>query len=436
MDTAQTAARVMADLTELGAADVFGVAASHGTGPMAQIDPDKFVVCGVQGAGTMGGIRAAERALDHLSLEIRGRLDRWDPTREAMAIRPFFSKGGPVANRRTWGARPSAWQALEDKVIIDDLWDLAGVIRAPFRVTPAAGAERAAHALDAGAGTVWAGDAREGFNGGATYTRWVRTRAEAAEATGWFNDHCDRVRVMPSLEGVPCSIHAMLAPGDDHVVVLRPMEMVVLRNAQGFVYCGGAGTWRPSEHHRREMRTAAGNVARHLSREHGYRGAFTLDGVLTDRGFLPTELNPRFGAAMKPYQNAEMPLMLLHFAMIEGESLDWRMADLEDALLDLASDTADTWCGLPMDAPFDGASETLHLAIDPDIRHVDEGHAQVQLLFGTGPGGSTLRMRFSGEHTPVGPPLAPTVARVVNHAREVWNLPIAEVRSAAPPPEP
>ena len=54
---------------------------------------------------------------------------------------------------------------LEDKVVVDDLWDELGVARAPSEVVPAdpAALPAATRRLDRGAGTAWAGDARQGL---------------------------------------------------------------------------------------------------------------------------------------------------------------------------------------------------------------------------------------------------------------------------------
>ena len=50
-------------------------------------------------------------------------------------------------------------------------------------------------------GTVWVGDNREGWHGGAKMLRWVRSRSEGRAAQLFLAEHCDRVRVMPFLEG-------------------------------------------------------------------------------------------------------------------------------------------------------------------------------------------------------------------------------------------
>lgn len=73
--------------------------------------------------------------------------------------------------------------------------------------------------------------------------RWVRTAEQAAEAATFFALRCDQVRVMPFLEGIPCSIHGIVLP--DGVLAVRPCEMVVLRRPgeATFHYAQAATFW-------------------------------------------------------------------------------------------------------------------------------------------------------------------------------------------------
>ena len=54
----------------------------------------------------------------------------------------------------------------------------------------------------------------------------------------------NRVRVMPFLEGVPCSVHGIVLP--DGTAALRPVELVTLRRGTDLVYAGCATFWDPS----------------------------------------------------------------------------------------------------------------------------------------------------------------------------------------------
>src|SRR5690606_15850893 len=84
----------------------------------------------------MEGIRAAERAFRALPDDVLADIDAFDPDHTALALGPFFGDGRPVAGRRMFGGRPPAWIALEDKVVIDAVWDAAEVRRAPSEVVP------------------------------------------------------------------------------------------------------------------------------------------------------------------------------------------------------------------------------------------------------------------------------------------------------------
>src|SRR5690606_4075064 len=104
-------------------------------------------------------------------------------------------------------------------------------------------------------------------------------------------EEAHRVRVMPFLDGIPCSIHGIVF--DDAVSVLRPCEMVALRRPgrSDLYYAGMGSTWDPPAAARADMRALCRRVGEHLRRTVGYRGVFTVDGVLTRDGFRPTELN-------------------------------------------------------------------------------------------------------------------------------------------------
>lgn len=85
---------------------------------------------------------------------------------------------------------------------------------------------------------------------------------------------------MPFLEGTPCSIHGIVLA--DEVVALRPVEMLVLRQADGgLFYSGCASYFDPPKQHRESMRALARIVGAKLREEVKFRGAFTVDGVMT-----------------------------------------------------------------------------------------------------------------------------------------------------------
>lgn len=226
-DVLAGATRTVASLRELGATDLFVLAGSRGSGPVP--DDVESVILGVRGATIMDAIRAFERELGDLDAEVLARIERFDPQRVARVIPTLFAQRATVADRPVHGARRPRWQALEDKTIIDALWRAAGVQSAPSEVVAARLPALAAAAarLDQGQGTAWVADNRHGWHGGATHLRWVRTPADAERAAAFFAAHADRVRVMPFLEGIPCSIHGVVVRGI--TIALRPCEMIVLR---------------------------------------------------------------------------------------------------------------------------------------------------------------------------------------------------------------
>jgi hypothetical protein len=280
---------------------VLVVATTRGAGPVPpEGDCEVVMVAPPATASMTEELRTHDRLAHSLPDEARAAIDAFDPERRARWYStPFVTTDEPIDGRPVTGGRPASFLALEDKMLADTVWDAAGVERAPYRLVDLdddAAITEATDELAGPLGAVWTGDARGGFNGGGNFVRWLRDPADRAEALAFFRPRCDRVRVMPFLEGVPCSIHGFVLP--DGTAALRPVEIVVLRDpdTRSFRYCGLGTTWDPPAADREVMRTAVHRVGAHLQREHGYRGAFGIDGVLTADGFRPTELNTRMSA--------------------------------------------------------------------------------------------------------------------------------------------
>lgn len=332
-DALVTADELVRHLGAHGVERLLVVAGTRGTG---WVDPRlerRAVVLGTSGPGVMGGIRSFLRAMADPPDVLRAAVEEFDPDFEAIVVGPLFAEVQHLLGRPVLGARPWAWQALEDKTTVDPLWDRAGVRRASSRVVDARRTTllAAADEVDRGDGTVWAADNRSGWHGGAALSFWVDGRDGVDQALGQLALAAERVRVMPFLEGLPCSIHGWVF--DDHVATFHPVEIIVLRDrdARRFVYAGVATTWRPDARRVAEMRDAADRVGRLLRDEVGYRGVFTIDGVATADGFLPTELNPRYGAGMAVQaRTTGVPAYLLHLASVSRPELDWRPRELED----------------------------------------------------------------------------------------------------------
>ena len=316
-----------------GVTDLMIVATAWGAGDRP--DVTTVVVDAPSGLSTMEQIRFDERFLADPPAAVVDGLDQFDPHRDALVLGTFLNTNAHLDGRPFVSYRRPEWVALEDKVVVDAFWDRAGITRQPSAVVALDDAPQKSASFDRGQGTVWAADARDGFHGGASQTYWVADDASRDTALAALRHVCDRVRVMPFVDGMPCSIHGIVLP--DGVAVLRPVEMVTLRRGREFVYAGCATYWDPPDDVREQMRTVARNVGRTLADEVDFRGTFTVDGVVAVDGFWPTELNPRFGAGVNAIARASgLPILLVNDLVTAGHDLGRSAAAIEDELLDRA----------------------------------------------------------------------------------------------------
>jgi biotin carboxylase len=420
----------LAALACVGVDDVFVVAGSRGTGP-APADV-RTVVLDITADDLMAALHAFDDALGELPVDVLAAVDAFDPGNRAAVIAPLFSQRSTAAERSVWGARPASWRALEDKTVVDEVWRAAGVPQAPAVVVPAdpPSLRSAASAMDAGEGTAWVADNRQGWHGGASGLRWVRTDEQAAAAAAFMAGRADHVRVMPFLDGVPCSIHGIVLP--DSTRALRPCEMVVLRRPgrSELCYAGMASTWDPPADDRELLRAYARQVGDHLRAAVGYRGAFSIDGVMTADGFRPTELNPRFGAALGLLDaGVEVPLYLLHLALVEGVVADWRGADLEHRIVTAADATREIRCHVVVERSV--GDHTIGLRREGRGMSVTDGrHAEVTIHGGPAAIGGFVGLSVAPGVVPIGRTAAPLVARALTWADEHLDLGLGPLEAA------
>jgi len=263
-------------------------------------------------------------------------IEAFDPAHEGVWwAGPFVTNDEPNLGRPVLGGRPQSFVHLEDKLLAEEIWVAAGVHAAPHRVVPVVDADlaTASDELATDLGVVWSGDSRDGFNGGGNYVRWIIDAGDRAAARGFFLPRCDRVRVMPFLEGVPCSIHGFVLP--DGTAALRPVEIATLRNVERrrLVYGGLSSWWDPPQADREEMRAVTRRVGEHLRSAYSYRGAFGIDGVLTADGFRPTELNTRMPAGLNVAGGVDLRLLsLLQLNLLAGIDTRLTVDDIESLL--------------------------------------------------------------------------------------------------------
>lgn len=417
-------------LRELGAERPFIIGSSVGAGELPGPDDAAWCSLEVRAASLNDAFRTYESSLRQLPEEARQQLDAWDPERRAIALGTIILNEVPsVGGRPRYGARARSWAALEDKTTVDALWDSLKIPRARSAVLrPEEAAARAAVSeLDQGRGTVWAADARDGVHRGGDFLRWVRSPQDMAEALAFFAPRCDRIRVMPFLEGVPCSIHGMVFPTG--ISVFRPLELMTLRRPEQsrLVYAGAATYWDPPAGAWEQLRSTGRVVAEALAARVGFRGAFTVDGVLTEQGFLPTELNPRIGAglAVLEHSRPELPLQLLAVAAQAGEDLDYRPEELEELVVSSAN-TRRAGAGSVVIPGVKLSTAVLSLVEDGSgYREVVDGERpDAELLVGPSDLGGFVRFTPDPERTPAGPALAPRVAAAFRLAQTRFSVPL------------
>ena len=290
--------------------------------------------------------------------------------------------------------------------------------------------------LDTGAGTVWAGDARDGFNGGGAYVRWVHSGdpADAAEAAAHLTPRCARVRVARFVEGIPCSIHGLVT--DDGVAAFRPVELMTLRStgAPRLRFAGASTFWDPPAADREAMRDAARRLGEVLRARVGFRGAFTIDGILSAEGWVATECNPRFGAGLHYARSAlpDLPLDLLHHVVIAGAGSAVHATELEDLVVGAADARRSGATWIPTAATW---SESTSFALCGNehgyVRARAPETADATLSIGPGPMGGFVRCEFAATRTPTGPSTAPRAVAALAFASDYCRAELPALHAAS-----
>jgi hypothetical protein len=388
----------------------------RGVGPPPEPDVAAWVAVDVPpSASVVDVVRAGNRMLRDPAAVVRDAVEQFDPTGAALVIGSFLNENPDLLGRPFLAYRRPEWLALDDKTVIDALWDEIGVERAPSAVVAVESdaADRASAALDAGAGTVWAADASQGWHGGAEGLRWVRRPADVDGAKRAFAGRAQHVRIMPFLEGVPCSIHGIVYP--DQVIAVRPVEQISLRRTEAptFFYAGCATFYDPPAAITRAMRAMARRVGEHLRSSVAFRGAFTIDGVVGTDGFLPTELNPRSGAGLVTILRTQptLPLQLLLDALVGDQDLSYDPLRLEATLVAGADAqrSGGTWRLLPA-TTVARAGEPVVGGPDGWRWPVDGERPTGSLTTGPSSVGSFVRLDALADQTPRGPSFAPAAA--------------------------
>jgi RimJ/RimL family protein N-acetyltransferase len=403
-------------LRTLGAGRVLVVGTTLGTGDLPDPEHAEWIDLDIRASDPVDEFRQFERLAADPHAAVTEALDRFDPEGGALVLAAPFQAVTTLGGRAVDGGRRPEWVALEDKTTNDALFDRAGVDRPPCKVVAAGDRSAlgaAAGRLDRGQGTVWAGDASQGFNGGGTFVRWVTDDAQADRAQRWFAGRCRSVRVAPFLEGTPCNIHGFAT--DDGVAVFRPVEAITLRSADPpTLHYGGAATFfDPPEADRARMRIVARRVGALLRDEVGFRGSYTIDGVLTDDGFRPTEVNPRLGAGFTPLVGGvpDLPFVAFHWAVAAGWPCPVAPDELEDTIVAAADAHRAGGGWVAGRTRWRETRQHPVVATDDGCEAApDAGEANGVITTGPSSQGGFIRFDATPGATPVGPPLAPRAA--------------------------
>lgn len=256
--------------------------------------------------------------------------DTFDPHQRAALILPDPLDPPRAGSRRRLGERLRMWQLCEDKAVVDVIWDRLGVPRP--RSVIADGAQNLAalgSLVDAEHGVVCAVQ-RIGAppTGGAEGIWWWQRTYPSIAA-----DLRHRVKVMPLLPGIPVRLHGMVFA--DVAVAFPPMEIVTLpRTSSGtFLCCGAVGVLPDSA----PLRALTERIGEGLSSVLGYRGAFSVDGILSGADFQPTDLNTRLTSAMEAAP-ADVRIQLQAANVLAREGACLVEASWIDSLADQAFD--------------------------------------------------------------------------------------------------
>lgn len=123
-------------LSLVEAAKPFVLADVEGTGNRPSAEEATCYVFGIDAQTSERAFREYERRLASPPYEALAAIEQYDPDQAAVAVtNPMFTLDS-VAGRSNWMARPSGWSDLEDKCVVDQVWDAArpgGCRRRPTR---------------------------------------------------------------------------------------------------------------------------------------------------------------------------------------------------------------------------------------------------------------------------------------------------------------
>jgi hypothetical protein len=351
-------------------------------------------------------------------------VDAFDPDQQALLVVPDPLDPPAAGARPRFGRRPSAWRLLEDKTVVDTVWDILGIRRAPaIVVDPAVDSAAPAASIDQGAGVVCSAQSSGGtvMAGGDGVRWWRRDRSTSPPYTQL--SHSARLRLMPLLEGLPVRLHGFVLPAS--VVCFPSMEIVALPRPEHSTFLC-AGTVRlPVD--MPDLIQGTEDIGAALRFHLGYRGAFAVDGIISADGFMPTDFNARLTSAIEDTSSDLRVLTQATNLLIrEGIELDHAVAhDLVETVF--SRKTAFTIYGAASQANVHAETQTNVTWSGSRLVVAQSRDADGHLTLTPCVRGWQLTARLHADRLPTAGPLGLIAPEVFRFSDRIWGTHFGEL---------
>lgn len=356
---------------------------------------------------------------------------RFDPHGRALVVTNEGAEHRHVEGRAVWGRVPDELRDLERKGGADPWFARAGY---PTRSAVCGLGDPQLDRpgwLDDGEGVVWAGVDRSWCPAGsARLVRRVRDASEAALARAFFaRQGVAAVRVSPFVEGIPWGVNGLVFP--DGVAVGPVVEMITLRDGPRFCTVGTATFWQPAPSDEQAIRALARAVGEVLGEGLGYRGGFTVDGVLGTCGPVPTEVNARTGGARFQQEEHEPDLCIGWMSRLlrEGNEAVVSARSYEALWTSSMRGVGGGYGGLAVEAPWEGDRKWSARWVQGRLV-LEETSPEVALWAHAMQPQGFFRVVPEPARTPLGPSIAPVVRAGLALGAETLDFPLPDWQPA------
>ena len=367
-------------------------------------------------------LRAYHNALQQIGETQQADIDAFDPECQAIVMGAFWFELSSVAGRRVFGQRQPSWILYEDKCAVSLIWDRANIVQAKSEIIPAL-------CLREGPPEGWnypfvlSGDSLNGITGGGSHVRAIHSIEQLEAHRPFFESDCSQLRLMEYIDGISCSIHGMVV--DNVVLSSIPIEMVVVPRTDGkFMYMGASTHWEPTPSEQAHLQETVRKVGHALREEADFRGTFTLDGVLKNGQFYPTEINTRAGAGIFAlYSESHTLYYLLDLMLKDGQPSDLDISALQDWMYTTADSNRSTraWGGAEIDGECPNETHSLTFQAGKWLRIDDGAEGATTLSISEGPTGAFMMLAISSETLTRGELLNPYVQAAMEYCDTQWK---------------